>query len=72
MGTVVAIGQGDALDGLALAGVPVVRAESPAAVEAAWAALGDEVSLVILSPDAATAVAGRRAERPDLLSVVTP
>lgn len=72
MGAVVAIGGGDTLDGFALAGVAVVRADSPAAVGRAWTELDDGVALVILSPDAAVALDDRLAERPDVLTVVTP
>ncbi len=72
MGTVVAIGAGRALDGFALAGVEVLRAETPTAALRAWTELPDDVALVIFSPDAAAALARQRSERPDVLTVVTP
>ncbi len=72
MGTVVALGHDRALDGFALAGVSVIRADSPAAARDAWKGLPEDVALVILSPDAAAALAEQRAERPDVLTVVTP
>jgi len=72
MGSVVAIGCGATLEGFALAGVAVLRADSPAAAGDAWTDLADDVALVILSPDAADVLAERLAERPDVLTVVTP
>lgn len=72
MGTAVALGEAWRVEGYALAGAVPVVAEEPAAVRAAWAALGEDTSLVILTPAAATALgeAVLAAARP--LTVVLP
>jgi vacuolar-type H+-ATPase subunit F/Vma7 len=69
---VVAIGADGDLAGLALAGVQVVSARTPDQVLAAWRALGDEVGLVVLSPDAADVLDDVLHERPVTLTVVIP
>lgn len=71
MSRVVAIGSDLELAGYALAGVEVAAADDPDAVRRAWAGLGRDVGLVLLTRDAATAVPDR-ADRPDLLCVVLP
>jgi vacuolar-type H+-ATPase subunit F/Vma7 len=71
MSRVVAIGSELTLAGYGLAGVEVMAADNSAAVQRAWAGLGDDVGLVLLTADAALAVSDK-ASRPDLLSVVLP
>jgi hypothetical protein len=58
-GTIAAIGEEVLLRGLGLAGVQVLPADQPEAVRAAWRGLPDPVALVILTPAAAAALAGR-------------
>ncbi len=55
-GVIVALGARRDVDAFSLAGVEVRAAEDAAAVRAAWAALGDEVGLVLLTADAAEAL----------------
>jgi vacuolar-type H+-ATPase subunit F/Vma7 len=54
------IGERERVRGFAFAGVRVAAAEEPAAVRAAWEALGEDVTLVILT------AAARRALGPEL------
>jgi vacuolar-type H+-ATPase subunit F/Vma7 len=68
---VVAIGSSLELAGYALAGVEVEEAEEPDAARRAWASLGDDVGLVLLTSAAALALPVR-AGRPGLLCVVLP
>jgi vacuolar-type H+-ATPase subunit F/Vma7 len=56
MGTVAVIGEETAVRGYALAGAIVVPAEDDEAVRAAWAALGSDVEVVVLTARAATAL----------------
>jgi vacuolar-type H+-ATPase subunit F/Vma7 len=72
MGTVAVIGGADELQGFALAGAAVHVAGTEQDAVAAWHALEDDVALVVLSPDARRALARLLAERPDVLTVVTP
>lgn len=72
MGAVVAIGDDRALDGFALAGVVVVRAHSPVQAVEAWHGLAPDVSLVILSAEAADALGDALGERPEVLTAVLP
>lgn len=59
MGRIAAIGTGSRVQGFALAGALAVAAETPDDVRNAWAALGGDVVLVILTPSAAEALADR-------------
>lgn len=72
VGTVVALGSGHALDGFALAGASVVTATTDDDVVRAWEALGEDVGLVIVSPEAARILDSRLQDRPDVLTVVVP
>jgi len=72
MKAVVAIGADPRLDGFALAGVRVLAAGTGAEVEEAWAALGPDVGLIILSAAAATTLEPVLDDRPDVLTVVLP
>ena len=56
MGTVAVIGEETAVRGYALAGAIVVPAEDDEAVRAAWAALGSDVEVVVLTARAAAAL----------------
>jgi vacuolar-type H+-ATPase subunit F/Vma7 len=71
MTRIVAIGSELELAGYALAGVGVEEADGPEAAQRAWAELGDDVGLVLLTAEAARALADRAARR-DLLCVVLP
>jgi vacuolar-type H+-ATPase subunit F/Vma7 len=71
-GVVVALGEHARLAGYALAGVRLVDAVGPPAVLRAWALLGEDVALVLLTPAAAEAVAGRTETPGAPLSVVLP
>lgn len=71
MSTVVALGETDTLEGFALAGVTVIRADGDAVLDA-WNGLGDEVGLVILTPAAAARLRRVLASRPDILTAVMP
>jgi hypothetical protein len=57
MGSIVAIGESVRIQGLALAGVVLLPADSAAEAVASWAALPEGTSVVILSPRAAQALA---------------
>jgi vacuolar-type H+-ATPase subunit F/Vma7 len=70
--TVVALGEERELEGFALVGVTVVAARTAEAQRQAWSELGTDVGLVILSPAASEALGERLADRPDVLTVVTP
>lgn len=59
MGAIAAIGSRPRVQGFALAGALVVAAETPDAVRSAWDGLDTDVVLVILTPSAAAALAGR-------------
>jgi len=69
---VVAVGTGAELAGFALAGVRIVHAAAPDDVVDVWRSLDPDVGLVILSPDAATALETLREDRPDTLIAVLP
>jgi vacuolar-type H+-ATPase subunit F/Vma7 len=71
MSTAAAIGETAVLHGFALAGVVVTVTASDREVLDAWQRLGD-VALVVLSPSARRALGDLVAERPDVLTVVTP
>ena len=72
MSGVVAIGEACRLAGFALAGVDVRTAESAQAVQDEWEGLARDVGLVILTPEAATALEERRSEREDIVWVSLP
>ena len=71
MSRIVAIGCATDLAGYALAGVEVVDASTPQSVQRAWAELGPDVGLVLLTADAFRALPGPL-ERQDLLWEVLP
>lgn len=55
-GRVVAIGEEAVLEGLGLAGVAVLSAETPEEARSAWELLGPDTAVVVLSPAAAAAL----------------
>jgi vacuolar-type H+-ATPase subunit F/Vma7 len=68
----VAIGDERRLGGYTLAGAEVVPATTVAEVAAAWEALAEDVSVVVLSPGAHEVLAGRLDERPGVVWAVLP
>ena len=68
----VALGEERRVLGFALAAVDMVVAEDAAAAVAAWRDLPTDAAVLILTPMAHAALAGRLAERPRLLHVVLP
>jgi vacuolar-type H+-ATPase subunit F/Vma7 len=56
MSSVVAIGEEQQVAPFAMVGVAVIAVDKAAAVSRAWASLGDDVGLVILTRRAATAL----------------
>jgi vacuolar-type H+-ATPase subunit F/Vma7 len=69
---IVAIGDRHELEGLVLAGVELVPADTASDCVEAWSSLGAHVGLVILSAAAADAIGPQRDERPGVLMAVTP
>lgn len=72
MGRFVVIGEAPRAEGFALAGASVVCAEGSDEVRSAWAALDDEVAVVVLTADAAAALGGEIRDRERTLVVVMP
>lgn len=72
MRRVAAIGEASALAGYALAGVEVLPAEDATGVVRAWAALDEDVGLLLLTRAAEAALSSRLAEADDLLWAVVP
>jgi vacuolar-type H+-ATPase subunit F/Vma7 len=72
MSRAVAIGDERRLAGYALAGAEVRHAVTPEQAIAAWAELAGEAALLVLTPEAHDALAGRLGERDDLVWVVVP
>lgn len=70
-GRVAVLGAPMDVQGFALAGAVVVAAGDDSAVRSAWRDLPDDVSVVVLTRDAAVAVADLP-PRPGLLTVVMP
>jgi vacuolar-type H+-ATPase subunit F/Vma7 len=68
---IVAIGEEERLAGYALTGVTVLPAADAESARAAWTELPSGTALVLLTPSAATALAGRARER-QLLWAVLP
>ncbi len=69
MSRIAVLGEPPRIDGWALAGAIVLPATGTDDVRAAWAALPDDVEIVVLTPDAARALGGAAASR---LAVVLP
>ena len=72
MAGVVAIGEAHRVEGFALAGVEVRSADGAKPVRDAWDALGPDVGLVILTPEAEAALGARLLEREDVVWVSLP
>jgi hypothetical protein len=69
---VAAIGEAQRLAGYALAGADVRPAADADGVRAEWAALAEDVGLLILTPAARRALGRRLSERPRLIWAVVP
>lgn len=69
---IVALGEESLVGGYALAAVRVVTAERPDEVVAAWEQLPEGAAVLLLTPMARAALAGRLDERPCLLHAVLP
>ena len=72
MSSVVALGEAQELDGFALAGVRVIRADTDDSMIAAFDELDDDVGLIILTEQSARALRAPLDHRPHLLRVVLP
>jgi len=72
MGRVVALGEAVRVEGFALAGATVLVAEVPDAVCRTWESLPDDVAVVLLTTDAAAALAHGEAAPKDVLIAVMP
>jgi vacuolar-type H+-ATPase subunit F/Vma7 len=72
MTAVVAIGEAHRLAGFALAGVDVRDAGDEQSVREAWNALGSDVGLLILTPQAEGVLGPRLSERKDVVWVSLP
>ena len=71
MSRIVGIGRAQLLAGYALAGVDVLDAPDPAAVQRCWAGLDDSVGLVLLTEDARRALPDPL-ESPSVLWIALP
>jgi len=73
MGRVVALGEAVRVEGFALAGATVLVAEIPDAVRRTWESLPDDVAVVLLTTNAAAALAhGEEAPKDVLIAVMPP
>jgi vacuolar-type H+-ATPase subunit F/Vma7 len=72
MSGIVALGARDRVEGFALAGVGVVAADDPAAVRAAWEALGPDVAVVLLTASAQAVLADLLPSRPEVIWTAIP
>ncbi len=72
MSGVAAIGRPSEVAGFALAGARVLPARSVPEARAAWAALAGEVAVVVLTAEAAAALAEERLRPQGPLTVVMP
>jgi vacuolar-type H+-ATPase subunit F/Vma7 len=69
---VAVIGESTQVDGYALVGAVVLRAETDQEATSAWDRLPPDVDVVVLTARAARSLATRTAERPTPLTVVMP
>ena len=72
MRRVAVLGERALVEGWALGGARVLAADSPEQVRAAWAGLGSEVAVVLLTPAAARALGAGPDQRSAPLTVVLP
>ena len=66
------IGEELAVEGYALAGCVLLPADNPDELNAAWQSLPPDTVLLILTESAATWLADRLAQRPDIMTAVMP
>ena len=71
-GRIVVLGEAVRVAGFVLAGATVCVAESPDAVCRTWAALPEDVAVVILTPDAAAALPAEATPPEGVLMAVMP
>ena len=62
MARVAVLGEQLRVHGFTLAGAVVLTADDPATARSAWASLGDDVAVVVLTPRAAAALEAELAE----------
>jgi hypothetical protein len=72
MAAAAVIGEELAVEGYALAGCVVLPAGNPDEVNSAWQALPPDTVLLILTDSAASWLAERLAQRPDIMTAVMP
>jgi vacuolar-type H+-ATPase subunit F/Vma7 len=72
MGRLVVLGEAVRVEGFALAGATVLVADDTDAVRRAWASLPGDVAVVLLTANAAAALAEEPALREGVLSAVMP
>ncbi len=72
MGAIVVLGESILVDTFALAGATVARADDPAAVRRAWAALPSDVAVVVLTASAAAALGAVDTTSGDVLTIAMP
>ncbi|MGE5292036.1 MAG: V-type ATP synthase subunit F [Micromonosporaceae bacterium] len=72
MSRVAVIGEAVRIQGFALAGVATHPAETDEEARSAWRSLGEDVAVVILTPQAANRLASQLNQRPQVLTVVMP
>jgi vacuolar-type H+-ATPase subunit F/Vma7 len=72
MASAAVIGEELAVEGYALAGCVLLPADNPDEVNSAWQALPHDTVLLILTETAASWLADRLAQRPDIMTAVMP
>jgi len=72
VGLVVVLGEAARVEGFALGGATVITAEDRAAVLQAWATLGDDVAVVVLTTNASAVLDGAAVPHDGILTVVMP
>lgn len=70
MATAAVIGEALQVEGYALAGAAICPVDGPDAAAAAWDALPPSTALVIMTASAASWLADRMEQRPDVLTAV--
>lgn len=72
MSRIVAVGERRRLEGFALAGVKLLRADTRAEAQAAWSRLDPDVAVVILTPATWTALSDLLVTRPEVIWTMLP
>jgi vacuolar-type H+-ATPase subunit F/Vma7 len=72
MSRIVAIGARDRVEGFTLAGVRVMIADQPEAIRTAWEALGPDVAVALLTPEAHAALTDLLPSRPEVIWTTIP